>query len=87
MPCGPINEIPEVFEDPNAVARDLVVALPDGHGGAVKTVAFPPKLSTTPAAYHRAPPELGADSDAVLQELLQKSAAEIDALRKDGVVG
>ena len=87
VPCGPINEIPEVFEEPNVVARDLVVALPDGHGGEMKTVAFPPRLSATPAAYHRAPPELGADSDSVLSEVLQMSPAQIDALRKSGVVG
>jgi len=87
VPCGPINEIPEVFAEPNAVARDLVVTLPDGHGGSMKTVAFPPRLSATPAIYHRAPPELGADSDAVLTEVLQMSAAEVAELRKSGVVG
>ncbi len=87
VPCGPINEIPDVFSDPQAEARDLVVALPDGAGGEIRSVAFPAKLGRTPAAYKLAPPDLGADSDGLLSELLEMDAAQIEALRKEGVVG
>ncbi len=87
VPCGPINEVPEVFEEPNAKARDLVVALPDGNGGEIRSVAYPAKLGLTPAAYKLAPPKLGADSETVLSELLGLDAARLAALRDDGIVG
>ena len=64
VPCGPINTIDQVFAEPQAQARELVV---DQDG--VKTVASPIRLSGTPVSYDRAPPALGSDTEAVLGEL------------------
>jgi len=87
VPCGPINEVPDVFGDPNALARDLVVSLPKDDRPNIKTVAFPARLSKTPASYILAPPDLGADTDAVLSRLLGCDEHRLASLRRSGAVG
>jgi len=87
VPCGPINEIPEVFADPQAEARGLVVPLANEEGDEVRSVAFPARLSRTPARYDSAPPRLGADTEEVLTGLMQMTGDEIAALRRAGVLG
>lgn len=59
VPCGPINTIPEVFDDPQVQSRGLDISLERSDGTVVHTVAFPAKLSRSPASYRRAPPVLG----------------------------
>jgi crotonobetainyl-CoA:carnitine CoA-transferase CaiB-like acyl-CoA transferase len=87
VPCGPINDVGEVFATPQAIARGLVVQLDrDDLADPVKTVASPMRFSATPVRYDRPPPALGADTRAELQGRLGLSDLEIDALRRDGVV-
>ncbi|MBS0296356.1 MAG: CoA transferase [Proteobacteria bacterium] len=87
VPCGPINSIDRVFEEPQAVARGLVVEQTRTDlSRPIRTVASPIRLSETPVAYRSAPPALGADTDAVLQEQLGLNEAEIARLRDLGVV-
>lgn len=87
VPCGPINTIDRVFAEPQGQHRGLVVAQarPD-LAEPVQTVASPMRLSKTPVSYRRAPPALGADTEAVLAEQLGLSAEDIAALRDAGVV-
>jgi len=85
VPCGPINDLADVFADPQVRSRDMTVELPHRLSGTVRLVASPMKLSRTPVQYHRAPPLLGADTDAVLAEL-GLSATAIDALRQGKVI-
>lgn len=88
VPCGPINTIAQAFDNPQVLARGLRIELPRQAGDGIahiSTVASPLRLSDTPVRYHTAPPALGQHTDAVLQEL-GLNAAEIDALRADGVV-
>jgi len=68
--CGPINTVPEVFDDPHVKARGVEVPMERADGMQVRTTAFPAKLSETPATYRRAPPELGEDTEAVLEDWL-----------------
>lgn len=87
-PCGPVNDISQVFSDPQIIARGMQQSIP-GHAYApegVPTVAYPLKLSETPATYRRPPPILGQHTDEILQERLGLSAEEIDNLRKSGVI-
>ncbi|HBZ93658.1 MAG TPA: CoA transferase, partial [Pseudomonas sp.] len=70
VPCGPINDLQQVFADPQVQARELRVELPNGLGSTTPQVASPLRLSETPVAYRSAPPLLGQDSEAVLQRLL-----------------
>ncbi len=67
VPCGPINDIAQVFADPHVVARGLRVQMP-GPGGAVHGVRNPLRLSATPVEYALAPPALGAHTEEVLRE-------------------
>src|SRR5271155_1861295 len=51
VPCGPINSIDQVFEDPQAVARGLTVSMTHSAAGPIDLVASPLKLSRTPPEY------------------------------------
>lgn len=86
VPCGPINRLNEVFEDPQVVARGLRVDLPRAPGGQVPTVANPIRLSATPVAYRSAPPRLGEHSEAVLGDWLDLDANAISQLREAAII-
>ena len=69
--CGPINTIDQVFEEPQALARELVVTQTrDDIAAPIRSIASPIRMSETPVAYPSAPPALGADTEAVLKDLL-----------------
>ncbi len=87
VPCGPINTVPEVFADPQVEARGLVVPMTRADGTTLSTVAFPARLSATPARYRRAPPPLGADGEQVLGSLLGLDAEALAGLRERRVIG
>ncbi len=86
VPCGPINNLDEVFVNPQVDARGLRFDLPHPSGGKVKLVGSPMKLSGTPAQYGIPPPLLGQHTDEVLRDLLGQSADQIAALRGKGVI-
>jgi crotonobetainyl-CoA:carnitine CoA-transferase CaiB-like acyl-CoA transferase len=70
VPCGPVNTVDQVFDEPQARHRGLVVEQSrDDLSGPVRTVASPIRLSATPVRYDLPPPELGADTDEVLGAL------------------
>jgi len=71
VPCGPINDLAQVFADAQVRARGLRVELPHAAAGTVPTVASPLRLSKTPVQYRRGPPLLGADTAEVLAALAQ----------------
>ncbi len=85
VPCGPINGLNEVFDDPQVQARGMTVAVPHPHQPALELVASPMKLSATPVTVRRAPPLLGQHTDEVLAEL-DLDATERQRLRALGVV-
>ncbi|MEK6348054.1 MAG: CaiB/BaiF CoA-transferase family protein [Burkholderia sp.] len=86
VPCGPINDLGEVFENEQVVARGLQVELPHPSGAPVKLVRNPVKMSATPPEARSAPPLLGEHTEAVLRELLGYDDAAIAALRDKGAV-
>lgn len=86
VPCGPINDYAEVFEDEQVRHRQLRVDLPRRDGGTVATIASPLRLQGTPVAYEQAPPLPGENTDDVLRRVLGKSAHAIAELRRDGAV-
>jgi formyl-CoA transferase len=86
VPCGPINNMKEVFEDPQVQHRQLRVDMPHPLGGVAPVVASPLRLSETPVEYRLAPPTLGQHNEEVLKELLGKSAVEFARLKASGIV-
>ncbi|RJG12606.1 CoA transferase [Pseudomonas cavernicola] len=86
VPCGPINDLAQMFADPQVQARGLRVELPHALGGTVPQVASPIRLSETPVQYRNAPPLLGEHTVEVLQKVLGLDAAQVEALRQAGVV-
>ncbi|WP_426142392.1 CaiB/BaiF CoA transferase family protein [Pseudomonas sp. DWP3-1-2] len=86
VPCGPINNLAEVFADPQVQARGLAMSLPHSSGESVPLVASPIRLSETPVEYRYAPPLLGEHTYEVLQALLGLQVEEVSLLRQAGVV-
>ena len=86
VPCGPINDLAQVFADPQVQARGLAMSLPHLLGGSVPQVASPIRLSETPVEYRSGPPVLGEHTDLILERLLGLSAAEVCRLRTAGVL-
>lgn len=86
VPCGPINDLQQVFADPQVQARGLRLDLPNALGSRTPQVASPLRLSVTPVAYRSAPPLLGQHTDSLLHRLLGMSEAQIAELREAGVL-
>jgi crotonobetainyl-CoA:carnitine CoA-transferase CaiB-like acyl-CoA transferase len=86
VPNGPINDVAQVFEEPQVKARGVRLELEHAAAGTLPSVASPMRFSETPIEYRVAPPLLGEHTDDVLRELLGKSAAELARLRSAGVV-
>jgi crotonobetainyl-CoA:carnitine CoA-transferase CaiB-like acyl-CoA transferase len=85
VPCGPINDLAGVFDDPQVKHRGLRVEMPHAAGGMAPQVGNPMQFSLTPIDYRRAPPVLGQDTESVLRELGRSDEA-IAALRAAGVI-
>ncbi|WP_027856951.1 CaiB/BaiF CoA transferase family protein [Marinobacterium jannaschii] len=86
VPCGPINNIEQVFADPQVRHRQMQISLPRDGGGEVPGVASPVKFSATPIDYRRASPRLGEHTATVLGELLRLDESEIALLKDRGIV-
>ncbi|MFP3506407.1 CaiB/BaiF CoA transferase family protein [Burkholderia sp. SIMBA_062] len=81
VPCGPINELDEVFDNEQVVARGMQVSLPHPCGADVKLVRNPIRMSATPPDARTAPPLLGAQTEAVLRDMLGYDDERIAALK------
>lgn len=86
IPCGPINTVPEVFDNPQAQARDLALTVEHSTAGPIKVPGFPYRLSQTPAQVHLPPPLLGEHTEKVLTELLGYSPEQVSLLRERGAI-
>jgi crotonobetainyl-CoA:carnitine CoA-transferase CaiB-like acyl-CoA transferase len=87
VPSGPVQTLPEIFNCPQAKARNMLIVQPDPAAGPTTLVGNPVKFSGVPEIDVQAAPQLGADTDAVLHEVLGLSGAEIAALREARVAG
>ena len=92
VPCGPINDIGQAFQDAQVLARGLAIEQPCAPSSvatqgvpSIRGVASPLRLQATPPVLRRAPPALGEHTDEVLAEL-GLDGAQIAALRQSGVV-
>ncbi len=83
---GPINQLAELFADPQVQARGDVIEMTHPSGAVMKLLANPVRLSETPASYRLAPPTLGEHTNTVLQDWLTLDAAEIERLRSAKII-
>lgn len=81
VPCGPINDLDEVFDNEQVVARGMQVSLPHPCGADVKLVRNPIRMSATPPDARTAPPLLGAQTEDVLRDMLGYDDVRIAALK------
>jgi crotonobetainyl-CoA:carnitine CoA-transferase CaiB-like acyl-CoA transferase len=86
VPCGPINNLAEVFEHEQVVARGMKVDLPHPSGATVKLVRNPIRMSETPPQALSHPPTLGEHTDDVLRRVLGYDDGTIAALRGRAVI-
>ena len=83
MPAGPVLSVTEMHEDPQALARDMIVETEHPIAGRVKTIGLPVKFSETPGGVHRPAPRLGEHTREVLGEL-GYTVGQIDELLEAG---
>jgi crotonobetainyl-CoA:carnitine CoA-transferase CaiB-like acyl-CoA transferase len=86
VPNGPINDIAQVFEEPQVKARGVKIELEHVVAGKIPLVASPMRFSGTPLDYRLAPPVLGQHTVEVLEELLGLKAEELSRLKGEGVI-
>jgi len=87
VPCGPINDLKQVYDNPQVKARGMRIEIERADAGPVALVANPIKASRTPPSYRRPPPRLGEHTDEVLGTVLGWDAQRIEAARKGGAIG
>ena len=75
VPSGPINDIGQAFNHPQAQARELRREIPHPLSGTVPVTASPLRFSASPVQYRRAPPLLGQHTEEVLREVLGRGPA------------
>ena len=88
VPVGPVNNIDQVFKDPQVLARDMKISMPHpmAGSGSVDLIGSPIKLSETPVDYRLPPPICGQHTVEILRELLQMRDDEIADLRAKQVI-
>ncbi len=86
VPAAPVRELEETFTDPQLHARGMIVETGDADGEKVTLIASPMRFSETPIPGYAMPPAIGADSDAILRELLAMDDDAIAALRVAGAI-
>ncbi|WP_338664479.1 CaiB/BaiF CoA-transferase family protein [Pararoseomonas sp. SCSIO 73927] len=86
VPGGPINSIDQILADPQIAAREMLRRMRRDDGTEMDVIAYPARLSRSPASYRLAPPRLGQDTRAVLASELGLGGREIEALLASGVI-
>ena len=88
VPCGPVNTIREVFDDPQIQHRGMEISMPHNlsGNGKVSLIGSPVKMSETPVSYRNTPPTLGQHTNVILEELLGISEKERAELAEKGVI-
>ena len=85
VPCGAINNLAEVFDDPQVAARSMVTPWNHPVSPGLRLVSSPIKLSATPVRSDLPPPTLGQHTAEVLQSILGYSEDKLATLNRQGV--
>ncbi len=85
VPAGPINDLADVFTDPQVLHREMLLEMPHPTLGSIKQTGLPLKFSATPGGLDRHPPMLGEHNREILAEL-GYSDADIDQMAEGAVI-
>lgn len=85
VPAGRIYTVADIATDPHYQARDMILQTVMADGSTLALPGIVPKLSRTPGSHRRNAPEIGQDTDAVLQDI-GLTEAQIQALKDKGIV-
>jgi crotonobetainyl-CoA:carnitine CoA-transferase CaiB-like acyl-CoA transferase len=86
VPCGPINNFEEVFDNEQVKARGIQINVPHPTAGNMKLVASPMRLSETPVEVRMAPPTLGQHTNEILEDYLKLNPEAIAKLQAKGII-
>ena len=86
VPCGPINRVSDVVNDPQVLARNMVLSMPHPNVPDLRVPNSPLKLTETPPSVRRPPPLLGQHNEEILAEL-GYTPEQMRRLREKGVIG
>ncbi len=86
VPAGKINNVQEVFAEPQVVARQMIQRVMDATGELLPLVGPVAKFSATPSEIRCAPPRLGEHTEEILREVLNLSREQIDDYHRRGIV-
>ncbi|HNT75364.1 MAG TPA: CoA transferase [Anaerolineae bacterium] len=86
VPASPINNVPQVMEHPQVLAREMLVKVLHPVAGELTMAGIPIKLSETPGAMRAPAPTLGQHTEEVLRDLLGYTPEQIAELRDEGAI-
>lgn len=89
VPAGPVNDLSQVFDDPQVRHREMAIEMAHSPAGGqpVRLAANPIKMGAGGVSYRLSPPGLGQHTDEVLMEVLALSPDKLAELRKKGALG
>jgi len=88
VPCGPINNIKQVFDDPQVKSRKMKINMKHKKSktGKINIVGSPMNFSVSKIRYKKTPPTLGQDTKKFLNKFLKISIPEIQKLKDEGII-
>jgi formyl-CoA transferase len=86
IPCGPVNNMQNLFADPQVLHRNMVAEVPHPTIGALHLCGVPIKYAETPATIRRPPPLLGEHTEEILTEVIGCSSDDIASLTRQGAI-
>ena len=86
VPCGPVNTVDKVANDPQVLAREMIAEVEHDTTGTVQIPGIPIKLSETPGQIDAPAPNLGEHTSEVLTDLLGLETEEVNQLKQNGIV-
>lgn len=86
VPVGPVNTLEDIFNDPFVVARETVHKFTRADGVNIPSVAYPGKLSATPADYRYQPPRIGEQTRELLIDWLDLADTDLSELEREGAI-
>ncbi|MCD6182861.1 MAG: CoA transferase [Thermovirga sp.] len=86
VPCGPINNIEQLVNDPQVLEREMIVEVEHPVAGNLKMPGCPIKMSKTPGKIEKPAPLLGGDNEEILTRFAGLSKEELKTLQEEEVI-